>query len=75
MGVGSTQPVMLADWDLSKAIISDRDPKFLSELQRMWFKQLNVKLLTSCRKCRGRYQAAPNVDATGISGVSRSEGS
>lgn len=39
--------LMLADWGLPKVIISDRDPKFVSELWRAWFEQLKVKLLTS----------------------------
>ena len=39
--------LMIADWGLPKIIISDRDPKFLSELWRTWFNQLNVQLLTS----------------------------
>ena len=39
--------LMTADWGLPKVIISDRDPKFLSELWKTWFSQLNVQLLTS----------------------------
>ena len=39
--------LMIADWGLPKAIVSDHDPKFLSELWRTWFSKLNVQLLTS----------------------------
>lgn len=36
-----------ADWGLPKAIISDRDPKFLSEVWKTIFDALDVKLLYS----------------------------
>lgn len=39
--------LMVADWGMPKAIISDRDSKFLSELWKAVFARLNVKLLTS----------------------------
>lgn len=39
--------LLLVDWGLPKIILSDRDPKFLSELWKTWFKRLNVQLLTS----------------------------
>ena len=39
--------LMIADWGLPKGIISACDPKFLSELWKTWFSQLNVHLLTS----------------------------
>ncbi len=35
----------IADWGIPKAIISDRDWKFLSELWLAMFKKLGVKLL------------------------------
>ena len=35
------------DWGLPRAIISDRDAKFMSELWTSLFKALNVKMLTS----------------------------
>ena len=35
----------LTDWGIPKAIISDRDPKFLSDLWKGLFKALNTKLL------------------------------
>ena len=37
----------VADWGIPKVIISDRDPKFLSELWNTLFKSLNVSLLYS----------------------------
>ena len=37
----------LGDWGLPKALLSDRDPKFLSELWTAIFEKLNVKLLYS----------------------------
>ena len=37
----------LGDWGIPKALLSDRDPKFLSELWTGLFQQLNVKLLYS----------------------------
>ncbi len=37
----------IMDWGLPKAIISDRDAKFLSELWQTWFNKLGVKLLYS----------------------------
>lgn len=37
----------LGDWGMPKAILSDRDPKFLSELWTALFEQLKVKLLYS----------------------------
>ena len=37
----------IADWGIPAAIISDRDPKFLSELWTAIFKQLGVNLLYS----------------------------
>lgn len=39
--------LMLTDWGLPKVIVSDRDSKFLSEIWKTWFRQLNVQLLTS----------------------------
>lgn len=37
----------LADWGIPKAIISDRDPKFLSDLWKAIFKSLGTDLLVS----------------------------
>ena len=37
----------LGDWGLPKALLSDRDPKFLSELWTAIFEKLDVKLLYS----------------------------
>ena len=37
----------LRDWDIFKAILSNRDSKFLSELWTTLFDKLNVKLLYS----------------------------
>lgn len=37
----------LADWGIPRAIISDRDPKFLSDLWRTIFKTLGTELLVS----------------------------
>jgi len=34
----------LTDWDLSKAIVSDHNPKFLSELWKVLFRKLDVNL-------------------------------
>ena len=39
--------LLLADWGIPRAIISDRDPKFLSEFWRAMFQKLNVSLLFS----------------------------
>ena len=39
--------LQLADWGIPSAIISDRDPKFLSEFWQAIFKKLGTSLLTS----------------------------
>ncbi|PNS18780.1 hypothetical protein CAC42_5319 [Sphaceloma murrayae] len=39
--------LLSADWGLPSAIISDRDPKFLSTLWQTWFARLGTKLLMS----------------------------
>ena len=39
--------LMLADWGLPSAIISDRDRKFLSDMWKQLFKELEVELLYS----------------------------
>ena len=36
-----------SDWELPKAIISDRDTKFISKLWKLLFTALGVKMLTS----------------------------
>ena len=41
------QRILLINWGIPKAIISDRDPKFLSDFWRELFEQLRVKLLYS----------------------------
>ena len=41
------QRLLLINWGVPKAIISDRDPKFLSDFWRALFEQLRVKLLYS----------------------------
>lgn len=39
--------LLVADWGLPEAIISNRDAKFLSDMWTTFFKRLGTKLLTS----------------------------
>ena len=39
--------LLIADWGIPEGIISDRDPKFLSEFWKGLFKRLGISLLTS----------------------------
>ena len=45
--VAMLERLELGDWGLPKVILSDRDPKFLSELWTALFERLHVKLLYS----------------------------
>ena len=39
--------LLIADWDISKAIIFDRDSKFMSDLWQVFFIRLNTRLLVA----------------------------
>ena len=39
--------LLIADWGIPAAIVSDRDPKFMSEMWQTFFQRMGTKLLTS----------------------------